>query len=150
MPFPKMPVIFKIDIRDYETGEFRNLFTTTIDPKDYFINRENITVYKTTKFIDNGDPSTHLDIAFIAEGYNADEMEKFRDDAKRFADYFLSQKPYSEYKDKINFYTIESPSQEAGVDIPGTAHLRKHEYQQQFLYIRHGPVPYIIRYKVDV
>jgi hypothetical protein len=119
MPFPKNSVIFTIDIRDYETGEFKNLFTTTINPKDYFINRENITVYKTTKFADNGDPANHLDIAFIAEGYKADEMKKFRDDAKRFADYFLSQKPYSEYKDKINFYTIESPSQEAGVDIPG-------------------------------
>ena len=46
-------------------------------------------------------------------------MEKFRRDAKRMTDYFLSIEPYSKNADRFNFYAIESPSEETGVTIPG-------------------------------
>lgn len=35
------------------------------------------------------------------------------------AAYMLSVKPYSDYADRFNFYTVESPSVSSGVEIPG-------------------------------
>ncbi|HNY02117.1 MAG TPA: M64 family metallopeptidase [Bacteroidales bacterium] len=119
MPFPKNTIRFVIEKRQYETDMFVPIFERYINPTDYFISRESIVPYKVTKFVDSGDPADHVDIAFIAEGYTTLEMEKFLADAKRISNYFLSVAPYSEMKDRINFYAIESPSQEAGVTIPG-------------------------------
>ena len=46
-------------------------------------------------------------------------MDKFRADAKRMSDYFLSLEPYKRDSAYFNFYAIESPSDESGVTIPG-------------------------------
>ena len=35
-----------------------------------------------------------VDLAFIAEGYKADEMEKFREDVKKMADYLFAEAPF--------------------------------------------------------
>ncbi len=119
MPFPLKAASFEIDIRSYETGEFEPLFQLLIKPSDYSINREEILRIPYTAVIFHGDSDTCIDIAFIAEGYTADEMLKFREDATRIATYFLSMEPYADLQDRFNFYAIESPSEESGVDIPG-------------------------------
>ncbi|MCK9203117.1 MAG: IgA Peptidase M64 [Bacteroidales bacterium] len=119
LPFPKNTIRFVIEKRSYATNAFEVIFDRYINPSDYFINRENIHPLKVTKIRETGDPATHVDIAFIAEGYTAGDMEKFRNDASRLSDYILSVEPYSKYTDKFNFYAIEAPSDEAGVTIPG-------------------------------
>lgn len=119
MPFPKKTVLFTIDILEYSTGRFRRLFSMYINPDNYFILREPVTPYKTAKIVDNGDPAEKVDIVFLAEGYTKDEMGKFRKDASRMARYFLSMEPFSTYADRFNFYTIESPSVNSGVEVPG-------------------------------
>jgi hypothetical protein len=72
-----------------------------------------------TKINDAGDPSTSVDLVFLAEGYKADEMVKFREDARKMADILFAEPPYNEYKNKINIWAVESISQESGTDIPG-------------------------------
>jgi len=119
MPFPQKTVIFRIDKRVYETGKFTRLFEVCINPKDIFIIRRNPVPVPFVKLKDSGKPENSLDIALIAEGYTQQEMPKFLADAKRISDYFLSLKPYADYKDRINFYALESPSPESGVDVPG-------------------------------
>jgi hypothetical protein len=119
MPFPRKPILFTIDLRNYGTGQFERIYSLNINPKDYFIFRGPIHTVPFTKFIDSGDPASHVDIAFIAEGYTKKEMKKFRKDARRMADYFLSVQPFSEYKDRFSFYAIESVSDESGISIPG-------------------------------
>ena len=119
MPLPKNTIRFVIEKRVYETNQFETFFEQFINPTDYFINRELIHPLKFTKIKDSGDPQNHVDIAFIAEGYTAGEMEKFRKDAQRMTDYFMSVEPYSKNSDRFNFYAIESFSDESGVTIPG-------------------------------
>lgn len=119
MPFPKQTIRFSIEKRNYNTNEFEEIFTRIISPFDYFINRAQITKYPVTKIKASGDTHRSVDIAFIAEGYTRMEMDKFREDAKKMADYFLSVVPFSEFADKMNFYAIEAPSEESGVTIPG-------------------------------
>ena len=46
-------------------------------------------------------------------------MDKFRTDARRMCNYFMSVEPYAGDSANFNFYAIESPSDESGVSIPG-------------------------------
>ena len=118
MPFPIAPVRFEIDKRNYNTGEFEKLFSMAVDPNNYFILHEAIDSLVVTPLSDPGKPATQVDIAFLAEGYTVKEMPKFLEDARRIMEYFLSFEPFSEYRDKITFWAIESASAGSGVDIP--------------------------------
>ena len=119
LPFPRQTIRFQVEKRKYADGKFEKLFQMYINPNDYFISRKKIREIPFVKFHDSGEPENKVDIAFIAEGYTKEQMEKFLKDANRIGDYFLSQEPYIDYKDRFNFYAIESSSEESGVDIPG-------------------------------
>jgi hypothetical protein len=119
MPYPLKPVRFTIEKRSSESGDFEALFTMNVNPLDYSINHSGIRKFPAEKIVDSGDPADHVDIAFLAEGYTADEMSKFISDAKSFADYFLKTPPFDRYGKKFNFYAVLSPSDESGVSIPG-------------------------------
>lgn len=118
MPYPKGKVRFILSKRE-RNGLFSKLYETVINPSDYFIRKENPVKVATTKIYDGGDPHTAVDLAFIAEGYTAGEMGKFRDDVKKMADYLFIEAPFSDYKNKINIWAVEAISQDSGTDIPG-------------------------------
>jgi hypothetical protein len=118
MPFPKNKIRFVLSMRE-RNGIFSKLYETKIDPADYFIRKEQPVNVGITKIYGNGDPSGSVDLAFIAEGYKADEMDKFRNDVKMMADALFAESPFNDYKDKFNIWAIEAPSQESGTDIPG-------------------------------
>ena len=59
-----------------------------------------------------------LDIVFLGDGYQAWQMDKFRQDARRFSRVLLDTPPFAELKDRINIWAVESPSRESGVDEP--------------------------------
>jgi len=118
MPYPKYKVRFMLSIREHD-GKFSRLYETIIDPADHFIRKENPIKVHTAKIYSGGDPHTSVDLAFIAEGYKAEEMGKFREDVKKMADILFAEAPYSNYKDKFNIWAVESISQDSGTDIPG-------------------------------
>ncbi len=117
-PFPKAKVSFVLSIRGRD-GRFSKLYETTIDPASYFITRENPNASLATRIHGSGDPHTSLDIVFIAEGYTRGEMDKFRDDVKRMGEILFSAAPYDKYRNRINIWAVEAPSQESGTDVPG-------------------------------
>ncbi len=118
MPYPKNKVRFVLSIRE-RNGEFSKLYETVIDPEDYFIRKEQVSKVQTSQIHYSGDPHECVDFAFLAEGYTAGEMEKFRKDAARMADLLLKEKPFSEFRDKINIWAVEAVSADSGTDIPG-------------------------------
>jgi hypothetical protein len=118
MPFPKNKVRFVLSMRERK-GQFSKLYETIIDPSSYFIRKEKPVNVKSTEIYTGGDPHNSVDLAFIAEGYKADEMKKFREDVKKMADYLFSEVPFSEYKNRFNIWAVEAISQESGTDIPG-------------------------------
>ena len=69
MPFPKTTMNFIIEKRVYETGLFEKIFEMKIRPDDYFILNDSIHRFKVEKLRYSGDPSDHVDVAFLAEGY---------------------------------------------------------------------------------
>ena len=118
MPFPKHKARFVLSIR-LRNGAFTKLYETDIDPSDYFIRKEKPVDASFTKIYGKGKPENSVDLAFIAEGYKADEMDKFREDVKKMADYMFKEVPFNEYRDKINIWAVEAVSQDSGTDIPG-------------------------------
>ncbi len=117
-PFPKSKVRFVLDIRGRD-GKFTKLYETVIDPDSYFIIREKPEAALASRIYGSGDPHTSLDIAFVAEGYTREEMDKFRSDVKRMADIMFTELPFDKYRERINIWAIEAPSQESGTDVPG-------------------------------
>ena len=118
IPFPKKRVTVIFYNRLKESGEFSEMGRFPIDPEDKLISREQQNTFKTDTILYNGDPSTKLDILFIAEGYTQDQMDKFRDDALRFSRYLFDTEPYKSRKNDINIWALNSVSNEAGTDIP--------------------------------
>jgi hypothetical protein len=55
---------------------------------------------------DRGQYSDTIDIVFLAENYN--EISNFLEDSVNFMNSFLNVKPYSDYKDRFNFFRIEN------------------------------------------
>lgn len=118
MPFPKSKIRFVLSRRKRD-GSFEELYKTLIDPSDYFIRKEKPLNVATSEIHVGGDSRTSVDIAFIAEGYRTEEMDKFHSDVKKMADVLFSEKPYDEYKDRINIWAVDAVSQESGTDVPG-------------------------------
>jgi hypothetical protein len=117
-PYPKNKVRFVISMRE-RNGSFSKLYETEIDPENYFIRKEEPVNVQVTKIYFAGDPATNVDLAFIAEGYTASEMGKFRDDVKKMADILFAEPPYNDYQYKFNIYAVEAVSAESGTDNPG-------------------------------
>lgn len=116
-PFPKREVILKIYAPD-EKNVFRQVFEFEIDPSNPFIKKDKPNRYNSIKYLDNGDPSSKVDLVVIPEGYTKDEMEKFSKDLEKFVNALFGSSPYRENKNNFNIWAIEAPSEESGTDIP--------------------------------
>ncbi|MCX6271004.1 MAG: M64 family metallo-endopeptidase [Bacteroidetes bacterium] len=118
MPFPKSTIKVEFYSRT-PANTWEKKWSFYIYPNDILISKENAYQCKTRQLLFNGDPSHNLDIVIIAEGYTKWQMPKFRRDAKRFMNYILDCEPFNNYKEKINFWTVEAHSEESGTDQPG-------------------------------
>jgi hypothetical protein len=117
-PYPLKKFRLEIDARQWE-GNFKTIFTTEIEPDNYFIITEKPQPFEVQKIINNGDPSKKVDIVILAEGYTKNEMNKFVDDAKRVSGYLFSEEPFLSEKENFNVTAVLTPSVESGTDVPG-------------------------------
>ncbi len=117
-PFPKMSVRLKIEKRNFN-GQFSDIYSTVINPDNYFIIDENPKNISIEKIQYSGEPTHKIDIAILAEGYTKDEMGKFADDARRLTDSLFAVVPFSQMRAYFNVYALKTPSTESGTDIPG-------------------------------
>ena len=118
MPFPIKKIRLVLSERKKD-GSFSGLYETKIDPEDYFIRKEQGIKVQTSEIHKGGDPNTSVDIAFIAEGYTAGEIEKFHGDVKKMTEALFLEKPFTDYKDRFNVWAVDAVSQDSGTDIPG-------------------------------
>jgi len=124
IPFPKKTIKLELQVR-LKNQTFAHLYEIYINRNDYFISKEKIPNYDTLKISGKYTSDKSLDIAFIPEGYTENEMDKFHEDAKRFMNYTFEVSPFSEFKENINFWLINAPSEESGSDIPGDSVWKK-------------------------
>lgn len=117
-PFPKNKVTLEIESRNRE-GKFELIYSTIINPANYFILKESVPKTDFVMLRKSGEPSKKVDIAILAEGYKKEEMDKFVKDADRLIDSLFVVEPFASLKKEFNIYALETPSVESGTDIPG-------------------------------
>lgn len=119
MPFPKASIKLVFYKRKKDMT-WEVLYTRYINPNDYNIIPQQRNKIEASKLHYSGDPATKVDIVLLAEGYSADEQDKFMKDAERFKDYLFSWTPFNKMKDRFNIWVVPVVSLESGTDIPGT------------------------------
>lgn len=77
--------------------------------------------YQVDTLYKKGPLDNRINIVVLGDGFTEEQMPKFADEAKKFADFFLGYSPYDGYRDYFNFFAIRTPSKESGVTNPGTA-----------------------------
>lgn len=69
---------------------------------------------------ETGPANARFNLVFLADGYTADEMDRFRTHLDRHVNVLLSLEPFKAYRGYLNIYAVEIPSPESGVDCdPG-------------------------------
>jgi hypothetical protein len=119
-PAPNMPVNVVLKKRDAK-NVFQNVWSTTIDPTDHFIDRSKpaapaplITIQKT------GEPETRVDFLILGDGYTAAEAKKFEADARRLTEMLFATSPFKENRKSFNVWALSPPASESGVSRPST------------------------------
>lgn len=134
-PFPKAKIRVEIQRRNKQQ-EFATVLTTAIDPADYRIRRETTNLSDWDFEIQNtGSPHDRVDVLFLAEGYTADESDKFRTDALRLTEFMFSAAPYKELKSRFNVRGIFRASAEQGTDEPRQGSFRSTALNSSFNYL---------------
>jgi hypothetical protein len=119
IPCPKNPVRMVIEKRD-KYNVLSPVYTLTINPGDYHTNtetfkRKNDEIIRTAN---NGDPHKCVDLVILGEGYQANELDKFKKDLDYYTVLFFSAEPYKSRTKFFNISGIFTPSEESGTDEP--------------------------------
>ncbi len=117
-PWPGKPVVVEIQDRD-DQGNFQCSWTGSFDPDTPYADPGYSQPFETVDLEINGMPEKKVDLLFLAEGYRAEEMEKFIADARRSADFIFSEEPFMSNRNAFNVRAVKSISLDSGTDIPG-------------------------------
>ena len=119
-PAPTVPISIVLMKRDARNN-FQNIWTTTIDPADMFIDRSKrvapapvITIQKA------GEPEAKVDFLILGDGYTAAEAKKFEADARRLTEVLFSTSPFKEHRRDFNVWAMSPRAAESGVSRPST------------------------------
>ena len=118
VPFPKDTIDITLDLRN-NRREVMTSLTHQVVPTDILIRHigeHDITPY--TLLQQAKDTSRCIHIAFLAEGYQKNEMQTFIQDAKSAIEALFSHEPFKSNRDKFNIIAVEAPSVDSGTSEP--------------------------------
>ncbi len=117
LPMPSAKALVKVELYDFK-GAVSASLKHVVDPSDILIRHLNAAVPAHRYLLKSGDPSEKIDVAVVAEGYTADETEKFYEHAQTAVDAIMAHAPFGEYKDRFNFVAVALESKDSGVSVP--------------------------------
>src|SRR5258708_2557593 len=119
-PAPESTVEVTLKKRDAKNG-WHEIWSTTIDPKDIFIDRSKpVAPAPLIPIQKMGDPATKVDFLILGDGYTAAEAGKFEADARRLTAVLFSTSPFKEHRRDFNVWAICPPASESGISRPST------------------------------
>ena len=119
-PAPDAPVEIVLKKRN-KKNEWVDIWTTSIDPKDIFIDRSKPQAPARLIAIQKmGEPSTKVDFLILGDGYTAREANKFEKDARRLTEVLFSTPPFKEHRKDFNVWALCPPAAESGISRPST------------------------------
>jgi hypothetical protein len=118
--FPAPASAVDISVKKREAGNaFREVWTTSIDPQDIFIDpAPPAAVGPVLEIQKSGDPSTKVDLLMLGEGYTAEQRGKCEAGVRRLAEGIFTFSPFKERRSEFNVWAICGATPEAGVSRP--------------------------------
>ena len=118
VPMPKDTVDITVVLNNNYREEMTSM-THTVVPTDILIRRigeRDVTPY--TTLMEAKDPDHCIHIAYIAEGYQEQEMDVFMNDVKTAMEALFAHEPFKKMKDRFNVVAVKAPSKESGTSEP--------------------------------
>ena len=119
VPMPKDTVDVTLALRNNRREVMASL-THQVVPTDILIRRigeKDVTPYET---IQEAKDSQHcIHIAYLAEGYQQDEMSTFIEDVHVAMEALFEHEPFKSLRDRFHIVAVKAPSQESGTSEPG-------------------------------
>ncbi len=117
-PAPETPVRITVRKRDAQNA-WREVWTTTVDPKDRFIDTSAPDPPdKLLEIEKNGPPAGKVDLLILGDGYTAAERPKFEADARRLVARLFATSPFKERRRAFNVWALCPAARESGVSRP--------------------------------
>lgn len=124
LPMPSSRSVVKVELYDFRGGVSASL-SHVVDPSDILIRQLDPDPAPHRYLLKSGSVEDCIDVVIVAEGYAAEEAEKFYDDAQAAMEAVLSHEPFGSYKDRFNFVAVALPSEDSGVSVPGEGEWKK-------------------------
>lgn len=119
VPFPKKEARIEMVLYDKE-GKEKNKMTQQFDPNDILIQEKGVEHVTPIEYVHKAKEAKGvINIAFVAEGYRKEEMDKYIEAARTAAEEILSYKPFKKYANHFNFIAVKNNSKDSGVSVPG-------------------------------
>ncbi len=118
-PAPDHPVTVLIHER-HKDKSFKVVWRVEIDPRNIFIDKSLPPEQNLLEIERNGDPDDKVDLLLIGDGYTAEELGKFRSDARRMADALFRYDPFRKRRNDFNVWGLCPPSLQSGISRPST------------------------------
>ena len=119
IPYPQQPVRIKVELRDYHDKVTAEL-VHEVDPRDILIRqlqRKKEAPYITLQ--QAADTTCCIHIAYVAEGYTAEQMDQYLDDCHVAMDALFEHEPFKTLRNRFNVIALCSPSHDSDVSQPG-------------------------------
>ncbi|SFO93860.1 M64 family metallopeptidase [Prevotella sp. tf2-5] len=119
IPYPQQPVRIKVELRDYHDKVTAEL-VHEVDPKDILIRqlqRKKEAPYITLQ--QAADTTCCIHIAYVAEGYTAEQMDQYLDDCHVAMEALFEHEPFKTLRNRFNVIALCSPSHDSDVSQPG-------------------------------
>ena len=118
LPMPTTKAKVNVHLYDF-FGNIVASLNHIVDPSDILIRHLNPQAPEHRYLLKSGAPEEKIDVAIVAEGYTAEEMDMFYADAQTAMEAILKHEPFGQYKDRFNFVAVALESQDSGVSVPG-------------------------------
>lgn len=117
VPMPAQKAVVSIRLFNTHNEAFCE-YSSPVDPDDILIEHKATSKVQTKYIHRGGDSHGCIDVAIIAEGYTAAEMETFFRDAETAVGAIFSHEPFASRRDDFNFLAVAPVSEASGVSVP--------------------------------
>lgn len=117
VPFPKAAVEITVELTDYHDKVVASL-VHTVDPSDILIRNAGEKTTPSTTLLQAADTTRCIHVAYVAEGYTAEEMDTFLNDCMTAMDALFEHEPFKQTKGRFNMIAVMPPSAESGTSEP--------------------------------
>ena len=117
VPFPKAAVEITVELTDYHDKVVASL-VHTVDPSDILIRKAGEKTTPSTTLLQAADTNRCIHVAYVAEGYTAEEMDTFLNDCMTAMDALFEHEPFKQTKGRFNMIAVMPPSAESGTSEP--------------------------------